>query len=238
MEALRHEQEPYWPCHPVRLDCRLRCPYARYQERFRIAGRTSAGGLKAVDPIVYAPLEGEVPDERAPVIERQGYAEPNEEIPDEHASLAQRRGSRSSAAASFYAPVRYEDGDDEFDINDIEQYERLTKTKYRGTTNRTKQVLFVEDESPGAKNAGHAPAVATKQVAPADGSIGQRAAAHEPYRCVNSSGRVSEGIGRTSRDSEYSAFLGKSVHAGEFVIFQYASSAKEYWFKSSNCQRL
>lgn len=208
--------------------------------------RSGSGSLQApaaerqaaVDPIVYAPLQGEVPDERAPVIERQEYAAANDEIPDEYPSVAQRRESRLSAEASFHAPIRYEDGDDEFDINDIEQYERLTKTKYRGTTDRTKQVFFVEDDAPGAKNASHEPAVATKQAAGADGSIGQRAAAPQPYRCVNSSGRVSDGIGRTSRDSEYSAFLGRSVYAGEFVIFRYTSSAKEYWFKSSNCQRL
>jgi hypothetical protein len=198
----------------------------------------AARGLAAVDPIVYAPLEGEVPDERAPLIERQRNAEANEEIPDERASLAQRRGSKPSGSASSYATVRYENGDDEFDINDIEQYERVTKTKYRGTSDPAKQVQFVEDEAPGAENARHAPAFVTKQAAGADDSIGQRAKAHQPYRCVNSSGRVSDGIGRTSRDSEYSAFLGRTVHAGEFVIFQYAGSAKEYWFKNSNCQRL
>lgn len=215
----------------------------------------AAGGLAAVEPIVDASLDGEVPDERAPLqtllaadepdqevpddrvsaIEHQGYAEANDEILDEHASLAQRRGS--SGMASSYAPVRYEDGDDEFDVNDIEQYERLNKTKYRGTTDRTKQVLFVDDVEPGSKNASQVPGVSTKRAAGTGGSIDQRAMA-QPYRCVNSSGRVSDGIGRTSRDSEYSAFLRRSVHAGEFVIFQYEGSAKEYWFQRANCQRL
>lgn len=58
-----------------------------------------------------------------------------------------------------------------------------------------------------------------------------------PYRCLNKQGDIGRGTGRMSREGEYSQFLKRPVRAGEFVIFRYSGTGKEYWFKSSNCSR-
>lgn len=58
---------------------------------------------------------------------------------------------------------------------------------------------------------------------------------HFAYKCVNSAGKTGVGSGRLSLENEYSAFLKRSVRAGEFVVFQYAGRGKEYWFIASNC---
>lgn len=180
----------------------------------------------------------EVPDERAPIGERLAYEDADEEIPDEHLSLAQRRGSVTTGATEPHALTRDEEDDDEFDVNDIEQYERLTNTTYRGRTDRTREALYVEEDEPGAGSVGKVQAAATKRAVVTDDSVSQGAFAHHAYQCVNASGRVGDGTGRPTREGEYSAFLRKNVHADEFVIFQYQGSTKEYWFKRSNCQRL
>ena len=57
------------------------------------------------------------------------------------------------------------------------------------------------------------------------------------YKCTNNAGKVGNGMGRLSRDGEYSSFLKKTVQAGEFVIFRYDGRGKEYWFKAQNCTK-
>jgi hypothetical protein len=194
-------------------------------------------------PTAHAPSSAwepyqEVPDERATIGERLAYEDADDDIPDEHLSLAQRRGSGATGAAEPRALTRDED-DDEFDVNDIEQYERLTKTTYRGSTDRTREALYVEEDAAGAATVGKVQAAATKGAVLTDESTSRGAFAHHhAYQCVNASGRAGSGTGRPTREGEYSAFLKKNVHANEFVIFQYQGSTKEYWFKRSNCQRL
>jgi hypothetical protein len=61
---------------------------------------------------------------------------------------------------------------------------------------------------------------------------------HFAYKCLNSAGKVGIGSGRLSLENEYSAFLRRSVRAGEFVVFQYAGRGKEYWFIATNCVRV
>jgi hypothetical protein len=59
-----------------------------------------------------------------------------------------------------------------------------------------------------------------------------------PYKCTNRAGEVGSGTGRLSSDGEYSAFLKRSVRAGEYVIFRYNNQGKEYWFKASHCTKV
>lgn len=66
----------------------------------------------------------------------------------------------------------------------------------------------------------------------------RRTAAEQSYQCSNSSGKVGVGSGRLSQEGEYSDFLKRSVHSGEFLIFKYQAQGKEYWFKRLNCTRL
>jgi len=176
-------------------------------------------------------------DARATLAEREAYLAANGELPDEHLSLAQRRKAQAAATASR-ARMGHVDNDDEFDINDIEQYERLTKKKYRGSTNRRNQQLYVEGDEPDATGADAAQAATTRRAGAKDESLGRPASTRHAYQCANSSGRGGLGTGRPTREGEYSAFLRKSVHADEFVVFQYEGSTKEYFFKSSNCQQL
>lgn len=68
------------------------------------------------------------------------------------------------------------------------------------------------------------------------GSEQRRNEGTKTYRCTNSSGKPGIGTGRLSRANEYSSFLERSVGPGEFVVFKYQGSGKEYWFKASGCE--
>jgi len=120
--------------------------------------------------------------------------------------------SKSGQGASYYAD--YEE-DDEFDINDIEQRETLAKAKARQSAKHRASISPQPSSAPEMQTT-------TRQA----------------YKCSNSSGKVGVGTGRLSQDNEYSSFLKKMVHAGEFVIFKYEFRGKEYWFKQSKCTRL
>ena len=63
----------------------------------------------------------------------------------------------------------------------------------------------------------------------------QETSAQQAYQCLNSAGKLGLGTGRFSEEREYSSFLKREVRAGEFVIFKYQGSGKEYWFKASSC---
>jgi len=180
----------------------------------------------------------EVPDDGATQVDGPTYGNADGEIPDEHLSLAQRRAAQPTGALASRALDDYEDDDDEFDVNDIEQYERLTGKKHPRGTDSTKQNSYVEDDGHGAKSSSDILPVAEQRAIIADGPAGHRGLAPLAYQCINSSGRVGAGTGRLTREGEYSPFFRTIVHADEFVIFQYHGSTKEYWFKSSKCQRL
>lgn len=130
------------------------------------------------------------------------------------------------------------DDDDEFDVNDIETYERVTGTSYDGRTRYSKLEAAREADAIEQAEALERLPFAHRKAGGAPGRPPQGAPAQQAYQCANSSGKPGTGTGRPSQESEYSPFLGKTVRAGEFVIFRYGGAGKEYWFRMSNCVRL
>ena len=161
----------------------------------------------------------------------------HQEVPDERAPSTGDLDGQVTGTAAYREPPYEEADDDEFDINDIERYERLHKRRYQGTADRARQQLYVESDSPAGDNALNLQALAPEEGS-GSGSPSGSQRSYTAYRCVNSSGKVSDGTGRRSKDSEYSTFLKRNVHAGEFVVFRYSDATREYWFKSAHCARL
>ena len=134
-------------------------------------------------------------------------------------------------------PLDEENGD-EFDINDIQRYEQVTKKKYLGTTVYNRYQLDVVENVPNVKDVGSGENSARTQASKIENQHEQRAMMQQAYECSNSAGKVGVGTGRLSQASEYSSFLKREVRAGEFVLFKYQGSGKEYWFKVSSCTLL
>jgi hypothetical protein len=170
-------------------------------------------------------MEAEVPDERAPpeelLAEDRPYYARQAEVPDH----------RISHLVEGY-------DDDEFDVNDIETYERLTKKKYRGATVYNKDQLYVVEDVPDMNDVGSGEDSAKTKASKIGNKPEQRASTQQAYQCSNSAGKVGVGTGRLSQASKYSSFLKREVRAGEFVIFKYLGSGKEYWFRVSSCALL
>lgn len=134
-------------------------------------------------------------------------------------------------------PLEEENGD-EFDVNDIQRYERVTKKKYLGTTVYNRDQLDVIENFPSVKDVGSGVNAARTQASKIENRPEQRAMLQQAYECSNSAGKVGVGTGRLSLAREYSSFLKREVRAGEFVLFKYQGSGKEYWFKVSSCTQL
>lgn len=183
----------------------------------------SSASKENVKPAVDERPSIEVTDDPAPPADVQAkriaYLETDVEVPGERTNLEQ-------------------DGGDEFDINDIEQYERLNNRKYRGTTAYTSDEISSVVNAAGLDHVENRSEAAPIQVRETVNRPEDSAAAHQAYKCLSSTGRLGIGTGRPSRGGEYSSFLNREVRAKEFVIFKYEGSGKEYWFKNSNCTRI
>lgn len=130
------------------------------------------------------------------------------------------------------------DLDDEFDDNDIEDFERLTGRSYSNRFHleieRTRDAKYVA----GAGQEEMQKITAEEGInrirnSSVDTDLGAR-----EYKCADSAGKTGTGTGRSSQEGEYSAFLKRGVHAGEFFVFRYEDSGREYWFRPSRCQLL
>lgn len=124
-----------------------------------------------------------------------------------------------------------ETGDDEFDDNDIETYERITKQKYKNSAhNHTASPSQIHNASSSTSR--------SREDIGARNNAGESAPTSLTYECTNAAGKVGVGTGRLSKENEYSDFLRKEVRAAEYVIFRYQGAGKEYWFKKSKCERV
>ena len=182
-----------------------------------MSGRTPGSASATI-----ADVEASVDDER--------FVEPS----DDRAPLRERfAGGTVSSAEDADERLSDLDDDDEFDVNDIVTYERITGKSYSGRTGYAREADAVEQA-----DALERLPFAQRKAGGTPGHPAQGAPAQQAYQCANSSGKPGMGTGRLSRESEYSPFLKKAVRAGEFVIFRYEGAGKEYWFKASNCVRL